>query len=740
MIINRRYKRDIRKNLAFYVSASVLTAVTIFLFLTIFTSGTRVKSAIADFFKSQKLENAEFVVMHKIDHKGELEEKYDLTINQQDYVDVEKKGKTIRLFCQSADINRYRVLEGKDITNNDEILLSRKFCKKNNIPIGSKYKLGDKKYVVCGYAARPDYLYALKEQTDSYPDPEKFGIGIMKRGALERFDDVASYYSVIYNNKNKVDAFLDELREKNTILSYVDEANNQRIHYANTSPESFIAMSVIVLPIMLLLVVFMISVVLERQIKQEKRIIGALYSLGYRRNQLKLFYAGYALLPGIFGGILGIIISVCALNTISGFISKNFEAIFGEIELIPAAVVFSLVGPTILYELIALRAAGKLLKIKPVVLLTGRDTGAGKKSQILKNATNIKFSRVFQFRILANNKLRTLAVLLGIILSGFVMELGFICNNSTEAFIDTSLEKTGNFDSIYYLNNYKTKEEIGHQEGYIYGVFKADDDETQFHLIGGEGDAGMLNLKNLQGEKIDLDSGYYITHIAAKLYGLKKGDKFHIRNNVTMKKSTVTITDIVDADVQKNLYTSCENARKVLDIDQKGYNMIVSSSKLNFAEDEILATTSKSSIRDQLNAVLESTNKMIKMMIVIGVIICIFLIYMTVNMIVDENRNNISMLKVLGYRKREINRTVLNVNNILIPIGLILSVPFSLIICQLFFQAMIKTFACYIKAVIDPRSIVICAMILVASYIFALQITKRKVYEINMVESLKDNR
>lgn len=41
---------------------------------------------------------------------------------------------------------------------------------------------------------------------------------------------------------------------------------------------------------------------------------------------------------------------------------------------------------------------------------------------------------------------------------------------------------------------------------------------------------------------------------------------------------------------------------------------------------------------------------------------------------------------------------------------------------------------------IDPRSIVICAMILVASYIFALQITKRKVYEINMVESLKDNR
>ena len=82
MIIFRRYKRDLFKNLSFYISASVLTAVTIFLFLTIFTSGSRVKETIKRFSDKQNIENAEFVVLKDIDNKEELEEKYNLVIDK----------------------------------------------------------------------------------------------------------------------------------------------------------------------------------------------------------------------------------------------------------------------------------------------------------------------------------------------------------------------------------------------------------------------------------------------------------------------------------------------------------------------------------------------------------------------------------------------------------------------------------------------------------------------------------
>jgi hypothetical protein len=46
----------------------------------------------------------------------------------------------------------------------------------------------------------------------------------------------------------------------------------------------------------------------------------------------------------------------------------------------------------------------------------------------------------------------------------------------------------------------------------------------------------------------------------------------------------------------------------------------------------------------------------------------------------------------------------------------------------------------YFEPTITVSSISLCAAVLVASYAVSLTLLKRKVYKINMVESLKDNR
>ena len=45
---------------------------------------------------------------------------------------------------------------------------------------------------------------------------------------------------------------------------------------------------------------------------------------------------------------------------------------------------------------------------------------------------------------------------------------------------------------------------------------------------------------------------------------------------------------------------------------------------------------------------------MIDTMVGLGIVICIASVYVAVNMLVSENRRNISMLKVLGYSDRKI--------------------------------------------------------------------------------------
>ena len=43
-----------------------------------------------------------------------------------------------------------------------------------------------------------------------------------------------------------------------------------------------------------------------------------------------------------------------------------------------------------------------------------------------------------------------------------------------------------------------------------------------------------------------------------------------------------------------------------------------------------------------------------------------------VNMLISENASSISMLKVLGYENRQINRMVINVYHFLVPVGLVI--------------------------------------------------------------------
>ncbi|MGN0315344.1 MAG: FtsX-like permease family protein [Fusicatenibacter sp.] len=55
---------------------------------------------------------------------------------------------------------------------------------------------------------------------------------------------------------------------------------------------------------------------------------------------------------------------------------------------------------------------------------------------------------------------------------------------------------------------------------------------------------------------------------------------------------------------------------------------------------------------------------------------------MLVGMIVEENRWNISMLEVLGYRKAEIRSMILSSNHLIVPFGFLLGVALSSMIAQ----------------------------------------------------------
>ena len=51
---------------------------------------------------------------------------------------------------------------------------------------------------------------------------------------------------------------------------------------------------------------------------------------------------------------------------------------------------------------------------------------------------------------------------------------------------------------------------------------------------------------------------------------------------------------------------------------------------------------------------------MVVMMTVVASVVALIIIYLVTSLLIEENRNSISLLKIFGYRRREIRSLILN--------------------------------------------------------------------------------
>ena len=170
MTLRRRYFRSIRENLSFYISSTVLTILTLLMFFLYEISGSAILNFANDFYTSQAREDAHFTTYTEIpdDDIPELEQEFNETLEAQHFINLETDGTTARIFQPTEKVDRYQVTQGRDIAHTGEIIISEGYAVKNNIQPGSSLTIGDKDYTVTGFFQRPDYLYMLENESDSY--------------------------------------------------------------------------------------------------------------------------------------------------------------------------------------------------------------------------------------------------------------------------------------------------------------------------------------------------------------------------------------------------------------------------------------------------------------------------------------------------------------------------------------------------------------------------------------------
>lgn len=737
MTLRRRYFRSIRENLSFYISSTVLTILTLLMFFLYEISGSAILNFANDFYTSQAREDAHFTTYTKIpdDDIPKLEQKFNVTLEAQHFINLETDGTTARIFLPTEKVDRYQVTQGRDIAHTGEIIISEGYAVKNNIQPGSSLTIGDKDYTVTGFFQRPDYLYMLENESDSYKNITTFFLCYMTDADFEALGPSSCQYLVRYHGDSQ--AFRRAIYDRYIMASYSAAQDNPRISMVDMQAKMFIIMAYILLCTLPLIAVALIAIIISRKVKSEQKIIGTLSALGWKKGQLMRHYAGFAALPGILGGVLTAVIAAIAAQPYGELGLQDYEPMRIVCRMNPIAVVLGIVIPTAMYILAALLAVRRLLKHDTVELLSGSVGGEGRHRRLL-SGSHAPLRLKFAIRTLLGSPARSFVILLGIFLGSYIALLGFSMFDTIDGMVDITDRSVGSYSYEYILSDLSSQNDYGGEPMLM--ISMESDSGRGLSLIGMDADNPYLSLHDADGTPVSFGSGYYVTSLTALLEDWSAGDTVTLYDPLSMEKTSIHIDGIVENDVQQAIFTSRSEAADIMGLDSTAFNVLLSSNRLDIPSDHVAREIRKAAFAEQVKTMIDQMGTLIYLLIGLGCVICIAAIYVAINMLITENRNNISMLKVLGYRNRRIDSMVLSSSHLLLPLGILLSIPAAYGTMDVFARFFAEIDGMLMTVSIGPKSYLVTILLVCLSYFGSLLLLRRKITKVNMIESLKDNR
>lgn len=741
MTINKRAGRSIKKNKSFYIISIILTALTSMIIVAAVSTGHTLTSVVRDFVDEYKAEDAEFVTYKPLSEEDidKLEKEYDVILEYSGYKDIHVKGGdldgvTIRAFAMPEKLNLCDVREGHE-PGDGEALLTQDFADVHNIKIGDEISLGDDSYKVSAYTTKADYIYMLQTFT-GFIDNEKFAAIVVDRPEYDRIDtEETGYYSIKYNKDNSKEV-REKLNSDYIIASYMAVTTNTRISMPVNEGDAVTNMATMFAPVMFVIVLTLIVMVLGRNIKNEQYLLGTFISLGFSRKQIIGHYVRYGLIPGVVGSVLGVLVSIPLTKVLCRFyIEYDFETlIYKPIYDLPS-VVIALVVPTLLYCVAIAIQAGKLLKKAPVDLLrnTGKDTKA---IGIMKNS-RAKTQVKMRVRSVMGHPGRSIVTTIGVAIAAFCIVAGLVMSDSMDALLNDGLTSSIKYEYLYRLNTLQqgTPDE---GEALFQNYYEVDGSTVQLSAQGIETGSKYFPDKTDSGEKLELDK-YYLTSAAAETFGMEPGEELIFYNIADLKEHKVKISGVVTDNTHCYLYTGRDNATELAGVDAGTYNCIISKDALTLDKELVASETKMTVTADTMDNLMEPMKAIILMIEIVGIVLGVFVLYLIINMIVSETSTNISVMKVLGFNRKEISNRVLNVNHVLVCIGYLLGIPMAYTFVKVGYSDTIENYGMLLSPVVTVKAIVTGFLLTWVTYELSLLLQKRKISRIDMVEALKEN-
>lgn len=743
MIINKKIKRTMLESKSQYIGSLVLIVFSCVLFTMFNLVSINLTKLSSSFEKDYKQEDANFMATKKINNLEALETKFNMNIEETISVDYPvSEDKTLRLFSENKKVNIPAVIEGNALSSGN-ILIDPSYGKANNLNVGDSIKINDRNFILSGFMSLPNYIYPLKSESDIMNDPNSFGIGVISKEDFNNLNRGNISYAIRFtgnrnNIDNRISEFKDYLKSENIILlNWMNISDNPRVTYFTAKLSGIDKMSSSMPIAVLLLTCILTGIVMFRMLKREAVIIGTLYAIGYRKKEIMKHYLLYPIVISLVGGIIGTMLGILTLRPMMNYYVSFFNIPVGSLDYDVSYIVISILLPIFFLAACSYFVVNKSLKSSPVQLMRG-GTEKNKVGLLERNVNLERFSfdTKFKMRELLRSIPRSTFLLLGIIMSTMLLLMGFASRSSMDSLLKESFNEAFKYNYHYVFNSLQSgKPEKG--EAFLEIPFAIKhDDKTTFTVYGVDPNSKYISFKDKSGNILKSDK-IIVTRPLADKFNIAPKDTLKLINRLDSKEYTITVDSIAETFVGQYIYIPLNTLNDMLGLPPGSYIGLWSTEKIDIPENTLLTVVTVDDMKNAFDIMTKPLQAAIGGIAFISFIIGLIVIYVVTSLTIEENKDNISLLKVLGYRKNEIYSLILNSSRFIVVLGYILGVPLLLGSLTALFKSITKEMSISFPVTIDYIYILIGFFIIYLTFEFSKLLSRKKINKISMSEALK---
>lgn len=579
-----------------------------------------------------------------------------------------------------------------------------------------------------------DELYSGSKELSDGADELYNGAEELMDGTVELSDGTGEFRSSTDDLKSDMDELLDRVFEIDieNLTSFIKQADNIRIDAAAGDVVLDKAAGLVTGVILLILLAYVISVFIVHQIEKESSVIGAMYALGVKKKDLLIHYITLPTLIAFIGGAVGFFAALTPIGIRDqmGDSYDYFSLPMFDIVYPPYLLVYVFVMPPVMCAAVNALVINKKLSQTALSLMRNESSGSAVKQVKVKTRS---FRTMFAIKQLVREARSAVTVLFGMFFSLLIILLG--CNTYT---LCMNVSKKNTADTRYeymYMYKYPTEEAPeGGEKAFIKSLSTYD---TGYNLpvtvIGLDGDSRFFDV---HPEK-SMNKAVINNSINERL-GYKVGDKITFSDDASERSYTFIVTEICQYSPGFTIFMDRESMCELFDEEDSYYNAVYSDKALDIEEGRLYSVTAKDDIERASGVFIDQMQTLIWTLVIAGTVIFCVVMYLMMGVMIDRSTLGISLIKIFGYRSREIRSLYLNGNLVIVAVGGIICLPAAKAVIDMIYPSFIANVACCMDIALSPKLILMIYAAMLIIYLVINELLVFKVKRITPAEILRN--